>query len=204
MSRYKHRGRFETASGRVIDIRKLTPHDIDWEEIISSLSKICRFQGHCTKFFSVLSHSVLAHIISRKLWPQDKDIHIAALIHDAAEAFIGDIISPIRGLPGMHVHKKYERQLIEVISKAAFLDPAILDDKRVKVADNLALVNEVKRIVASRGELPIWDMDFEKYADYADSVCVTWWDFAKARWLAKPIFRRALCKHLVRSQNMPQ
>lgn len=64
--------------------------DIDIKDIAHSLSLICRYNGHCKYFYSVAEHCVrMVDIVSEenKLW---------ALLHDAAEAYIGDICIPIK------------------------------------------------------------------------------------------------------------
>lgn len=85
-------GRVQTFSGRIINLANVTSDDIDIEDIAHALHNINRFNGHTSKPYSVLSHSLCA----AALMPEGKKME--GLLHDAAEAYIGDIITPIKEL----------------------------------------------------------------------------------------------------------
>lgn len=82
----------QTASGRYASLTAPRPHDIDIGDIAHALSNICRFGGHTREFYSVAQHSVLA---SRIVPPEDA---LAALLHDAGEAYVGDMVLPLKNL----------------------------------------------------------------------------------------------------------
>lgn len=63
---------------------------INLRDIAHSLSMLCRYTGHCNKFYSVAEHCVL---MSRYIDPKYAK---EALIHDAPEAYTGDLVSPIK------------------------------------------------------------------------------------------------------------
>ena len=104
-------GVFNTYSGKLIDILNPTPEMIDINDIANSLSKICRFGGHIKDdaFYSVAQHSVLVS----KMAPSE--LRHAGLLHDAAEAYIGDIIKPWKNIIGPAVDI-VERRFMDVIA----------------------------------------------------------------------------------------
>ena len=79
-----------TASGRDVNPLDLQPDDIDIHDIAHSLSLTCRFNGHCRVFYSVAEHSVL---VSRLCPPE---FALEALLHDASEAYLGDVPKPLK------------------------------------------------------------------------------------------------------------
>lgn len=80
-----------TVTGRLVDLDHPHADDIDIEDIAHSLSQICRFTGQTRVPYSVAEHSVL---VSYKV-PQP--LALAALLHDAHEAYIGDISRGMKG-----------------------------------------------------------------------------------------------------------
>lgn len=80
------------ASGNYFNLDDPENSRIDLFDIAHALSHICRFTGHVTGFYSVAEHSVLcSHLVPRK--------HaMAALMHDAAEAVLGDMASPLKAM----------------------------------------------------------------------------------------------------------
>jgi uncharacterized protein len=84
------------------------PEEVKIEDIAHSLALLCRFNGHCNRFYSVAEHSVHA---SRLLPPEYR---LWGLLHDASEAYIADIPMPVkRNLPE---YKEIESNLMQVIT----------------------------------------------------------------------------------------
>lgn len=81
-----------TISGKKFMYDNPREEDIDIEDIAHSLSMLCRYNGHIKKFFSVAEHSVL---VSRYV-PQEGKLPLWGLLHDAAEAYIGDLVTPLK------------------------------------------------------------------------------------------------------------
>jgi 5'-deoxynucleotidase YfbR-like HD superfamily hydrolase len=99
-----------TYTGRFVNVFQPTPEMICIEDIAHSLSQQCRFGGHLAQFYSVAQHSLnCASLVS--------SAHAkAALLHDASEAYLMDIPSPIKAK--MPEYKKIEHDLMIVIAQA--------------------------------------------------------------------------------------
>jgi 5'-deoxynucleotidase YfbR-like HD superfamily hydrolase len=80
----------KTSAGRYFDL--LQPHSspVGIEEIAHALSQICRFTGHTRTHYSVAQHSWLVS------WVVPAEYAMAGLMHDAAEALVGDVSSPLK------------------------------------------------------------------------------------------------------------
>lgn len=84
-----------TSTGRRVRPFNLQVEDVDLAEIAHALSHTCRFNGHTREFYSVAEHSV------RVSWElEDRgaatSVQAAGLLHDAGEAFIHDVVRPIK------------------------------------------------------------------------------------------------------------
>ena len=106
--------------------------EVDIKDISHSLALQCRFNGHCENFYSIAQHSVLVS----KLVPKDQAL--AALLHDASEAYIGDIIRPLKKF--LPKFKKIELKIEKVIFEKFGVKNA--NQEEIKKADNIALITE--------------------------------------------------------------
>lgn len=80
----------QTFSGRQFWPLTPQPEGINIEDIAHALSMNCRFNGHCTKYYSVAEHSVYVSKLVQR------DLALWGLLHDAAEAFLPDVARPIK------------------------------------------------------------------------------------------------------------
>jgi len=78
-------------SGAILDFLNPSASDFTIEDIAHGLANVCRYAGQCDKFYSVAEHSLLVSDTAQ-------GFEYAALLHDAAEAFIGDITRPLKQL----------------------------------------------------------------------------------------------------------
>jgi 5'-deoxynucleotidase YfbR-like HD superfamily hydrolase len=89
---------FVTNSGHIIeDPSLITKDDIKIEDIAFALSRIPRFGGHSAAFYSVALHSMNCEFVAMKEGMSKRE-RLMVLLHDAAEAYIGDVISPVKRL----------------------------------------------------------------------------------------------------------
>ena len=113
--------RITTVSGKQFFLADPQPHAMDIEDVIWALSRICRYGGHLdTRFpdaiYSVLQHSVYVLWIMRKLYPDHVEGYLWALLHDATEAWYGDIVSPLKRM--FPEYRKLEDRAAVVVQTA--------------------------------------------------------------------------------------
>ena len=104
-------------SGRRLDLLDPSPMDIEIEDIAHGLSFVARWNGQTEGDFSysVAEHSLLVEKIFFKLNPKvSNKWKLAALLHDAPEYVIGDMISPVKAAIGP-TYAQLEDKLIEAI-----------------------------------------------------------------------------------------
>lgn len=138
----------ETISGLVFDYDSPTADMIVAGDVAAALSKVCRFGGHIDHFYSVAEHSCRVAALVREI--ADKEITLAALWHDAHEAFIGDVPAPLKPLfnPAL---KKLADKIDVAIAERLGIDPALFKHDIIKAADRQALGYEAAILKPSGG-----------------------------------------------------
>lgn len=131
---------------------------IDIHDIAHALSHINRYTGHTTEPWSVAQHSILVYMIARELHdckPQGQHI---ALLHDAHEAYVGDVATPIKAALGsawQQLERMHEERVHEALGIAHFWPHYRIDIKRM---DLIALLVERSALLGPQGDRRPWPL----------------------------------------------
>ena len=106
--------KIKTFSGKFVDPLAMRVEDIYIVDIAHALSNECRYAGHCPEFFSVAQHSMNVAFTAWKL-TGDIETTFAALLHDASEAYLKDMPSPVKWRLRQYVAA--EKRLLKVIAR---------------------------------------------------------------------------------------
>ena len=149
-----------TFTGKQFYFNQLHTAIFDVIDIAHALSQLCRYNGHCSQFYSVAEHCCLIHDWIRQEYRHDihpghqkiiKDHMRAGLFHDAVEAYTGDIVGPLLSLfPDFHQYSQQIEQKIAIDFQLEYPFPSI-----VKEADKRILVDEMSYLF-TKDAIP-WD-----------------------------------------------
>lgn len=141
-------------NGDFFDFKDPRNHSFDIKTIAHALSNLCRYTGHSKRFYSVAEHCV---IVSRLV---PAKYALEGLMHDASEAYCGDVASPLKALlPG---YREIEDGVQEAI--AGYFGLKYPFPPEVKEADILAYVTE-RQTISNTGKDALWFSDV-KPADF--------------------------------------
>jgi 5'-deoxynucleotidase YfbR-like HD superfamily hydrolase len=137
-------------SGRRLDLLDPSPLDVEIGDIAHGLARVARWNGQTRgdHAFSVGQHSLLVEDIFCAMHPDAPPAHrLAALLHDAPEYVIGDMISPFKAVLGGD-YKVVEKRLLSAIHIRFGLPPVLADDitKAIKAADRGAAYLEATHL----------------------------------------------------------
>lgn len=152
-------GKMNTVSRRKFNIANPDPNGVYYKDIVSGLSKTCHFGAQIEPFFSVAQHSVMVtELVPRAL-------RKVALLHDAAEAYCGDMIKPIKVLL-----PEFKERIETPIQKAIFQHYGLdyNDLKKIKEADDRVQEIEYDFFYKDKGHIDCWSIEkshqvFEKW-----------------------------------------
>ena len=148
----------QTYTGKKFFPLKPSTDDVSIIDIARALSMQCRFNGHVKRFYSVAEHSVLVSriveadydVMARGKHPYEGEDYrranlcLAALLHDGSEAYLGDMVRPLKVLPELAQFRAIDND-VQVVIDGTFLD-FVPDWGRdlIKQADNDILGSEAE------------------------------------------------------------
>jgi len=137
-------------SGRRLDLLDPSPLDIEIADIAHGLARVARWNGQTTgaHIFSVAQHTLLVEAVMREKMPRiDARYRLAALLHDAPEYVIGDMISPFKAVLGTD-YKVIEKRLLSAIHVRFGLPPVLAPEieRKIKAADKGAAFLEATEL----------------------------------------------------------
>ncbi len=148
----------QTFTGKKIYLTDPKPEDIEIVDIVHALSQVCRYGGHCKSFYSVSSHSVN---VAQHL---PDNIKLQGLLHDASEAYVHDIVRPIKLYLGAHYAELEEKFCRAIFEKFELEYP--MDDTTstlVKHVDTRIMLTERRDLILDQSL--DWEVPGEPYPE---------------------------------------
>jgi uncharacterized protein len=144
----------QTVSGRWVNPFDPAPDQLDAGDIARALANQCRFGGHSRVFYSVAQHSVIVSELVEQRGGDAEDA-FAALMHDASEAYLGDMPHPLKHRsPLGAAFRAAEKQLEQAIRARFRIRPDVPEIKR---ADSALLATERRAFSAEQWHWPELD-----------------------------------------------
>lgn len=171
-----------TCSGRWIDPFNPDPNQVHIGDLAHHLANQCRFTGATKFFYSVAQHSCL---VSDQLPPELK---LHGLMHDASEAYLSDIASPVKKHDDCQFYRQIESGIQEVIYEKYGLPPCTLYG--VTYVDQRMLATEAEQLMP-----PNWQVDYsDPSVEYKPfPIKIKTWTHARAK---KEFMERFLALYL--------
>lgn len=153
-----------TASRIKFDLFHPVAEDVNIEDIAYSLSNICRFNGHTSRFFSVAQHCLL---VSHLLMQETAELMLLGLLHDAHEAYIGDITISAKQLLNIIIQgDELERAL--KIAKSS-LDHAIYEKFQIDPP------TEQESVMIKMADTSAAVIEAEEFGIQIEDDSISWW-----------------------------
>jgi hypothetical protein len=161
----------KVSAGHYVDLANPVPESIEIKTISSALSKICRFGGHCPRFYSVAEHCIHATALACSEG-YSGDALVAVFLHDAAEAYIGDMVKPLKVMIPQYC--EFEQRMEAAIQAAFGVDFSLWTD----------VIKRFDRAMLKAEKIAMWPEDREKwfgFSEIEDSVVkFQFWEYGEA------------------------
>ena len=154
-----------THTGSVVDLRLAQPHQISLLDIAHGLALTNRYNGQTVRPYSVAEHSLLVvEIMEREFAEHDPGALLAGLLHDAHEAYVGDMVGPLKQAlrdiasadgRNMDDYMRIERTMqADVLSRFGAFADFSRNHYTITLADRVALATERRDLLPAGG--PTW------------------------------------------------
>jgi len=178
-------------SGSVIDYEHPRSYCMSFQDVVNALSHICRFVGQTHKFYSVAEHSVnLVGQAYESVFSEDYSFLLCVLLHDASEAYTGDLPSPLKSLvPQL---REVEKALQSVILEHLCLP---VDNPEY----TCELANLESRLLATEADQllhPCWEGDWYTLDQLIPGFIIEGWSPDKARQEFTKMFKSLFVGHM--------
>lgn len=176
-------GFIKVAAGHYFSLEHPDPDLIEIWSISEALGKICRYGGHCPRFYSVAEHCVHA-VEQAELDGHSNKALMAILLHDAAEAYVGDMVRPLKA-----INPEYKR--IE-----GKVEDAICERFEVKLDDFYTTIKLYDLILMKAEKKHFWPEDTQEWTGLEDipdrDVPFACWVPERASYWYRSTFERIL------------
>lgn len=155
----------KTYTGKTFFVTEPERTDFNISDVAHALSNLCRFGGHTKHFYSVAQHAIMVSDIVGSLTDNDPSLMLWGLMHDATEAYMIDLPTPIKNV--MPQYRKREDKLMDLLIVAFKLPPhgeAKQLPEVVKKADRVALVTEARQLM--RRGVSDWSVEYKTLKPY--------------------------------------
>lgn len=133
-----------TFTGRMIDLMDPQPEDIHLHDIAHMLALTNRFSGATYAPYSVAQHSVLASHMA------DDDAALYALLHDASEAYLGDIVRPLKRTNCFDKYRILEAKMMDCILDKYGVKVTKKHIEHVREIDNRLMIREANDLLPTQ------------------------------------------------------
>jgi len=172
-----------TATGATVDLRFMAQDTISLPDIAHHLAKTDRYCGACSRHYSVAEHSLLVcDLLEHEYNERSPSVLMAALMHDAHEAYTGDVTSPMKQLLGDAWRGVEGRIQRDVLRRFGLVTAFTAARDRIQWADMTALATERAALLPDSGpEWPVMRTHTPAaWVDFAAQARFTWHDWRQA------------------------
>lgn len=174
----------QAISGRLIHLENPGRSELAVSDIAHGLAHTCRFGGQCERFYSVAQHAVFVRdLVAADESSTLQDVR-AAVHHDDAEAFLGDVPSPLKPLLG-EPWEKLETSWNKRICKLLGLPEGIFSTDAIKKWDEFAVYYEAAYLMPNEG----WDWTRDMNLELPEEV---FWDVPLGPRASKELYIHAV------------